>query len=403
MAVDDILKNSKKREKKTRKHIHGVHATDDRYTGSEPVWDDWKSWTAEKFNHERSRAFNFYNYYLSSKESKPKVLEWMEANGYSKNDVAAIRRSPDYTPGMTVGTLCISMLRGMPAKHPELDYPPDDQFVRSILQPIIEVFQSGSEAQAEETKKDVVSPMVLLKDKVTRTIIGDLDSMLDSWISRKDDAPQTLDVYAKMQEHKLPAVACAEVEKWLTRYRDEMGSALEKSDDYLVESYKHLTKAQLLSRVKALNSMLADTDKFRNAAKATRAPREKKPVSATKQISSLKYCKENGEFKIASVNPIRIVGAYRLLAFNVKYRVLLDYVAQNEKGLSIKGTTLQNVDELSTRAIRLRKPDELLPIILNSTPKQIEKAWSNLTTKESKPKPRLNDEVVLLRVFESRT
>jgi len=87
----------------------------------------------------------------------------------------------------------------------------------------------------------------------------------------------------------------------------------------------------------------------------------------------------------------------------VKYRVLLDYVAQNEKGLSIKGTTLQNVDELSTRAIRLRKPDELLPIILNSTPKQIEKAWSNLTTKESKPKPRLNDEVVLLRVFESRT
>ena len=63
---------------------------------------------------------------------------------------------------------------------------------------------------------------------------------------------------------------------------------------------------------------------------------------------------------------------------------------------------LQNVDELSTRAIRLRKPDEFLPIVLNNTSKQIEKAWSNLTTKESKPKPRINGEVVLLRVFETR-
>jgi hypothetical protein len=401
MAVEDILKNAKKRTKKVRKHIHGVNATDERYTGAEPVWDDWKSWPKEKFEKERSRAFNFYNYYLSAKETKPKVLEWMEVNGYSKQDISAVRRAPDYLPGITVGTLCTSMLRGMPSRHPEMDYHPDDIFVRDIIVKVIAEAKNIADPE-KVAKEPAVSPMVFLKDKTTRTIIMDLDVMLDQW-SMDNSQSTPIDIYARMQEHKLPAASCNQVEQWLTRHRDEMGCALDKSDPYLVEVYQYLTKEQLTSRVKAFNSMLADLDKFRNAAKATRAPREKKPVSATKQISSLKYCKENAEFKIASVNPVRIVGAYRLLAFNTKYRILLDYVAQNEKGLSIKGTTLQNVDDLSTRAIRLRKPDEFLPIVLNNTPKQIEKAWSNLTTKESKPKPRINGEVVLLRVFETRT
>ena len=242
--------------------------------------------------------------------------------------------------------------------------------------------------------------MVFLKDKVNRTIIMELDILLDRWSMDNEASP--IDIYARMQEYKLPAAACSLVERWLSRYRDEAAAAADKSDPYLVECYHFMTAAQLKKRIAAFDSMLADLDRFRHAAKATRAPREKKPVSATKQISSLKYCKENAEFKVASINPVRIVGAYRLLAFNTKYRMLIDYVAQNEKGLSIKGTTLQNVDELSTRAIRLRKPDEFLPIVLNNTPKQIEKAWSNLTTKESKPKPRINAEVVLLRVCETR-
>lgn len=401
MAVEDILKNSKKRDKKTRKHLHGVHATDERYTGTEPIWDGWETWSTEKFDKERSRAFNFYNYYLTAKDSKPKVLEWMEANGYSKQDVSAVRRAPDYLPGMTAGTLCTCMLRGMPEKHPQMEYTSDKQFVQELLSKTIADYRQVADPEQVQSKEPSVSPMVFLKNKVTRTIGMDLDVMLDSWMTNLNKA-QPIDIYAAMQKHGLPAASCPDVMKWLARHRDEMAVALEGTDSYLVESYSYLTKAQLRDRVEALDKMLGDLDRFRHAAKATRAPREKKPVAATKQIASLKYCKESSEFKIASINPVRIVGAYRLLAFNVKYRILLDYVAQNEKGLSIKGTTLQNVDELSTRAIRLRKPDEFLEIVLNNTPRQIEKAWSNLTTKESKPNARINGEVVLLRVFERK-
>lgn len=404
MAVEDILKNAKRKTKKARRHIHGVNAVDERYTGSEPIWDGWQSWTKEKFHAERSRAFNFYNYYLDSKTMKPRVLEWMEANDYSKEDVSAVRRAPDYLPGVTAGTLCTCLLRGMPEKHPELDYESDREFVQSMLKPAIAVGRGAagpaSDVHTARPSANTVSPMDLLKTKVNRTIIRDLDVMMDHWILKKEYEP--IDIYAKMQAHGLSAMACSTVEQFLNRQLNEIQKALDGSDPYLTEVYQNEPKPALKKKVQAFEKMLADLDRFRHAAKASRAPREKKPVSAQKQIASLKYCKENAEYKVASIDPQRIVGAYRLLAFNAKYRVLIDYVAQNEKGLSIKGTTLQNVDEANSRSIRLRKPDEFLPVVLGSTAKQLNKAWEKLTTKESKPNARIGSEVVLLRVFERR-
>jgi len=406
MSIQSILQESAKkgRGKKPRKHFGGVNATDDRYTGTEPVWDDWQSWPAEKFAKERSRAFNFYNYYLDAKETKPRVIEWMAANGYSETQIAAVKAAPDWSPGITVGTLCTCMLRGMPPTHPQLEYTSDAEFVKDSLKASIIVgTRAINDSKAEVSAKAVkpaVSPQELLRLKVNRTIIAELDSMIDSWVTLKDYSP--IDLYGKLQQHSTPAMACGMVEDFLVRHRDEAGAALSGDDSYLKEAYSVYSKAALQKQVEAYNKMLGDLNKYKHAVKATRAPRQKKPVSTEKQISNLKYCKQNPDYKLTSINPARIPGSYRLLAFNTKYRMLIDYVAQSSAGLSIKGTTLQNLDEANCRCIRLRKPDEVLSTIISATPKQIQKTWDSLSTKESKPKGRINEEVILLRVFENR-
>jgi hypothetical protein len=109
--------------------------------------------------------------------------------------------------------------------------------------------------------------------------------------------------------------------------------------------------------------------------------------------------KHSEEFKVTSINPIRIVGAYRLLAFNVKTRMLFDYGTSASTGFIMKGTTIQNSDESISRCIRLRKPEEFLQIALSNTANQFDKAWEKLTTKESKPNGRINDDIILLRVL----
>ena len=381
-----------------------IRVTDGRYTGEEPVWDGWEKWPVEKFEKERSRAFNFYNYYLEAKDSKHGVLEWMEKNSYSKAEISAVKAAPDYLPGPTTGTLCISLLRGMPEKHPDLDYRSDKEFVVERIADAIKTGRTLNQEEAVEQlfKTEPVSPMVLLANKTTRTAIMDLDALLDDWIRTRDQKVRRIDLYETMKGHDLSALACPQVERWLTKLLDGYVAARDKTDPDYVEGYSYLSASEIRDRIDALEDMLKDLNRYALAAKATRAPRKKRAKSADKQITKLQFCKEDAEYKIASINTTRIVGAYRLLAFNTKKRVLLDFYAQNAEGFAIKGTSLKNVDELTSRCTRLRKPQEFLEIVLNNTPKQIEKAWGNLTTKENKPKSRINSDVVLLRVFERK-
>lgn len=396
------------RKSKTSTSSYRIKATDERYTGLEPVWDGWEKWPLEQFTKERSRAFNFYNYYLDAAETKPSVYEWMTKHGYPEDEITAVKAAPDYLPGITVGTLCISMLRGMPEVHPELisKQVSDKVFVATQLNNAIAEgrrnMQTNTAAEAAEAAKPAVSPMVLLQAKAQRTVILDLDVLLDDWIRTKGEKVKRIDLYETMNEHDLSALACPTVERWLTKLRDEMVAARDKTDEDLVMGYRYLTGPELRDRIDAVEQMLADLNRYCHAAKATRAPRKKRVKPADKQITKLKYRKEDTEYKIASINPTRVVGAYRLLAFNTKKRMLLDYVAQSAEGFTIKGTSLKNVDETNSRCTRLRKPQEFLEIVLNNTAKQIEKAWEKLTTKEGKPKPRINEDVVLLRVFDKK-
>jgi hypothetical protein len=89
----------------------------------------------------------------------------------------------------------------------------------------------------------------------------------------------------------------------------------------------------------------------------------------------------------------------RLYVFNSKTREITEYVSGTTNGFSIKGTTLQGVDDTS-RKIRLRKPADFLTIVQSKSIKQIDNAWSKLTTKESKPNGRINADCVLMRVVD---
>ena len=146
--------------------------------------------------------------------------------------------------------------------------------------------------------------------------------------------------------------------------------------------------------------MLSDLDRLKAAAKATRVTKVRGPKSADKQVAKVQYKKEDNEFKLVSIPPIKIVGQVRLYTFNVKYRVITEYVTQSAAGFEISGSTIKNFDKVNSRCRSLRKPNEFLPELFDRTPKQIDKAWKDLTTKERVPNGRLNSDTILLRVMD---
>ena len=240
-----------------------------------------------------------------------------------------------------------------------------------------------------------ISPQQRLMNKINETIMADLDELVDAWIDKQE--PE-FDIYSKFKVHDLSGMAVAPVRKviesWLSEYSDAYTGACEQA----VEAYRHMSKPSLRKRVKTLEGMLSDLDRIKSAAKATRKVRVPKARAADKQVGKLAYCKESTEFKIKSIAPITIVGAMWLYVFNTKTREITEYVSGSTSGFEVKGTTIQNISE-DSRKVRLRKPDDMLPILLSKTTKQIDNAWLKLTTKTSTPNGRINSDCILLRAL----
>lgn len=242
-----------------------------------------------------------------------------------------------------------------------------------------------------------LSPMQRLQNKVSATIMQDLLNLEDQWI---EGEKTTIDLYQEFKRHGLPASAAGPVrevvEGWLLDYED----AYHKRCSDAVEGYSHLKRPEINRRIKACQVMLSDLDKLKSAAKAVRKTRVKGPRAADKQVARVQYKVEDNDFKLVSIPPIQIVGRARLYTFNTKSRVLTEYVTTVANGFEVSGTSIKNFDQVSSRAVKLRKPDDFIPLILNKTPLQIDKEWKQLTTKSSVPNGRLNKDTILLRALD---
>ena len=360
---------------------------------------------------------DYFNLDLDRKESVKLIKAYVKAN-CSKSDAAAILACPEY-----VFNVRIHIAACMHWSNLGLEF--EKRIInRSVLQSdgslkIVEVesFYDGHEAVRrfiEETTKTgkeillaknedtsaksnvvVLTPLQRYQAKLNDTILTDLDELEDLWIGGEEP---DFDLYNRFRYHGLTGKAAEPVRKILEGWLLDFNDAYHKRCDQAVEGYSHIKRSVMRRRIKHVELMLADCDKLKAASAATRKVRKPRVKSADKQVVKMRYKKEDKDFKIVSINPISIVGAMRLYVFNAKTREITEYVSGSTSGFSVRGTTLQAVDLENSRKIRLRKPDDFLPIVQSKTIKQIDNAWKKLTTKESKPNGRINDDCILIKV-----
>ena len=103
------------------------------------------------------------------------------------------------------------------------------------------------------------------------------------------------------------------------------------------------------------------------------------------------------QYRIASINPLSIVGAARLFTFNTKHKILKELISNSINGFQVSGSTIKNVDSEESRETTLRKPEMVLHVITSKSKKLINECWNELTTKTRKTNSRINGDVILLR------
>ena len=386
----------------TKKQVieHRTRATKD----LSPKWDGHESFSADEFSRHFRLSMDYYRLEFSGKDLKPKVINWMSANGYTKDQIKAFKDTKDNRCSVTVGAIASNLLRGMPAVRADFNEGRNTSlWLGSAIAKIIEEGkhdEQDPEEGAVEVKPAVIQPSI--QERLREAAFRMTDEIEDALESFSQD-PELFDPKAfklvNLLRGKQAKAAHARVIKDLyTRQHDELVEASQGKCEQLKEAYSHLSKANMKKITQFYSEILSACDMLMAEAKVNRAPRKTKAKPVEKIIAKLKFLKQDEKLKLVSINPADIIGAKELWVFNTKTRKLGKYVTGEFNELGIKGTTITGYDEIRSVQKTLRKPEEQMKEFKAAGKVVLRKFLEDIKAVDIKLNGRINEDTILLKV-----
>ena len=391
MALAQSVKAPRKAPAKTRDPAF----SDEKYTGREPVWDTERAaaMSQDEFDHFLRKSFFYYNYYYTQKDCKRHVVKWMQDNQYSKADVSRFIRSPDRAIPMTACGLVMAARQGMPMREKELTY------LRDRLHEAVNSDDLEPEVATDKTTPVPVVRAPTIQDRLnekTAEHLAHFEGLYDDVIAGNDVKP---DAFNYLTANTVPQSQINKFVELFNNRKTELTAAQAREDEDLAEAYRHYKAADFKRHYAFFDSVLDALDQYRSVKKTQKKARVKRAPNKEKVVSKLKYMKEEKTLKLVSINPVDIVGAQELWAYNTKTRKLYKYIADSLTGpLGVKGTSITGYDEVKSVGKTLRKPEEKLKEFARATKVQLRKFLEEIKATETQANGRINADIVLLRI-----
>jgi len=276
-----------------------------------------------------------------------------------------------------------------------------ENYIKELTEKAKQV-RTERKAAAKEKAKESAGPVLTVQDRM-RMQAEEVCQEFDGWLQdllmgKYKSIPKHMDPATKMKAADFKAGQARWVKSFYEPELAEIKEVMAGKDKDLKEGWSNVMKSSLLRAEKLLDQILTSADVIETVAKANRKVRVKKAPTVQKQIAKLKYCEKSDEYGVASVNPIGVVGAKEVWIFNTKYRKLGKYVAMDESGLSVKGTTFQNYSGSSVQKT-LRKPKEQLKDFMKAGKVKLRTFLDDIKAVDTKLNGRMNDNIVILKVF----
>lgn len=331
-----------------------------------------------------------YSYFYDTKEAVKWARTWVK-NNRSDADYKFFCKAPDWSVSRTLCGLCRMIENG--AKF-------DKKRMEWLNAQVDLVINKGKDHKAEVTTTHKKSPAEIVKEH-TSDFIAEFEEMVDDLVTKKITIKDNKEIspYDLMKAKDIPYVTAKALADYYTPVRKELEAVVNKTDKDLVEAYADMGTRLKNAYLLFLTKIVDDAEMYMNGKKAARKPRAKKVKSATAQVTSLKYQKEDKTSKLVSIDPSKIVGASEAFLFNTKYRTLSYLKSSSKKGFSVKGTTIQDVDLEASYKKTLRKPEEFFKANAKTTKARLKKAVNELKTKSSTTNGRCGADTILFKAY----
>jgi len=371
-----------------------------------PKWDDTQLLNDEQFNARFRDAMKYYRLESSVKDLKPKVIDWMGRNDYSKQDISDFKKTKDSRCNLTVASIAACLIKGMPDTHPGFrDGKSTSEWLRGEIAKIIE---EGKDDADEVVEVKAAKPVVVvpnIQDRIREQAVSmsdELDAAIDSWITDPEAFdPKAFKIVNLLRGKGAKAAQTRYIKSFFQRGMDELHElAGGNADDQLREGYSHVSRKNIKKLIEFYESIAAACDQIAQEAKILKKPRAKKAKPAEELVKKLKFCAVDDKLGIVSVPPAGIIGAQLAVVYNTKTRKIGLYVAKTSAGLSVKGTSITEFTEKSFQKT-LRKPAEQLKEFKEQNTQKRVETWfaKSVKTTETVCNGRMSAEIVVLKVF----
>ena len=368
-----------------------------------PKWDGCETWDSNQFLRHFHTSMAWYRLEASGKELKPKVINWMALNGYTKDQIAEFKKTKDNRCGTTVGAIAACLLKGMPAIRE--DFNEGRSTAMWLGTSISKIISEGKDDtdDSEETKEDKPTTIQPSIQERVREAAYRMTEELEDAIELFSEDPDTFDpkafkVLNLLKGKEVKAAHARIIKGFYARNLEELLQVPGTKDEQLKEAYSHISKVNLKKITQFYQEIVSACDMLAQEAKVNRAPRKPKAISKDKIVAKLKYKKTDEPLKLVSVNPADIIGAQELWIYNSKSRKLGRYVAEEFKELNVKGTTITGFSEMKSIQKTIRKPEEKLKEFKAAGKIALRKFLDEINATDTKMNGRLNEDTILLKV-----
>lgn len=372
MARRQVIARTKKKVRTTKTETYLVNQ---KYLGDEP------SFKGQITREQYARYLNWYNTMCTVTEAREYLETYLKNTGRYV-DLKTFKTVSDTWVPLTAAWIARMIHRGVPVFQESRGY---------LERKILDTIENHSSVEKKESAAptNVISIQDRIRDKAN-DLIGDVEEQIDK--------NEEFSLYDWLKANEIPATYAPRIAAYYAPILSELLEALEGEDPQLREGYKRFTKKQLEQRVLFFNSIIEDAERYADTTKKIRVPRKPRTVSTEKKLKNFKYQKEDNNYKIASINPEKVIGCQELWTFNTKYKTLSVFRSIDRGGIQVKGTSLINYDEKNSVTKRTgRKPEMYIDKVLNSGKVVLRKLMDEL--KNDAPLAyRINENTILLKV-----
>jgi len=370
-----------------------------------PKWDGHEAMSADEFNRHFRHSMDYYRLEHSGKDLKPKVINWMSINGYTKEQIKTFKDTKDNRCGTTMGAIAANLLRGMPVVR--ADFNEGRSTAQWLGAAISKVVDEGKFDEVEtedgvvEIKSTAVQPSIQerLREAAYR-MTEEIEDALEAFSADPEAFdPKAFKLLNLLRGKQAKAAHARIIKDIYSRQYDELVEAGQGKCEQLKEAYSHLSKANLKKITLFYSEILSACDMLAQEAKVNKKPRAKKAVPAEKLVAKLKYSKQNDLLKLVSISPTDIIGAKELWIFNVKTRKIGKYIANEYMELGVKGTSITGFNEGQSVQKTLRKPEEQLKEFKAAGKVALRKFLEDIKAVDIKLNGRINEDTILLKVL----